>query len=66
MKDDITEHLVTECSIKVQTFFESMCGKSQLDRWLNFKKKMLMECSVTTQKQPLSKVSACCICSLAS
>ena len=25
--DDITGNFVTECLIKVQTFFESMCGK---------------------------------------
>ena len=25
--DDIIENFVTECLIKVQTFFESMCGK---------------------------------------
>ena len=25
--DDITENFVTECLIKVQTFFESICGK---------------------------------------
>ena len=29
--DDITENFVKECLIKVQTFFESICGKSQLD-----------------------------------
>ena len=25
---DITEHFVTECLLKVQTFFESICGKN--------------------------------------
>ena len=37
--DDITENFVTECLIKVQTFFESICGNSQLDGWIIFKKK---------------------------
>ena len=64
--DDITENFVTECLIKVQTFSEPICGKSQLDGWIKFTKKMLMECSVSTQKQPLSKVSACCRCSFPS
>ena len=36
--DDITENFVTECLIKVQTFFESICGKSQLDGWIKFTK----------------------------
>ena len=26
---------MTECLIKEQTFFESICGKSQLDGWIN-------------------------------
>ena len=63
--DDITENFVTGCLIKVQTFFESMCGNSQLDERIIFKK-ILMDCSVSTQKQSLSKVSACCRCSLPS
>ena len=29
---------VMECLIKVQTFFESICGKSQLDGWIKFTK----------------------------
>ena len=29
--DDITENFVTACLIKVQTFFESICGNIQLE-----------------------------------
>ena len=47
---DITENFVTECLIKVQTFFESIYGKSQLNGWIKFTKKKIMECSVSTQK----------------
>ena len=32
---------VMECLIKVHTFFESICGKSQLDGWMKFYKKYL-------------------------
>ena len=39
--DDITENGVTECLTKVQTFFESICGKNQLDGWIKFTKKYL-------------------------
>ena len=65
--DDITENFVPECLIKVQTFFESMCGK-KLGGWMAkiYRTKILMECTVTTHKQPLSKVSACCRCLLPS
>ena len=52
--------------IKVQTFFESICGKSHLDRWIKFTKKCLWSVVYQHNKQPLSKVSACCICSLLS
>ena len=46
-------------------FWINMRKKSA--RWMDkFTKKILMECSVSTQKQPLSKVSACCRCSLPS
>ena len=34
--DDITESFVTECLIKVQTFFESIRGKNELDGWIKF------------------------------
>ena len=49
---DDFENFVTECLIKVQTFFESICDKkkSQLDGLLKFTKKILTECSVSTQK----------------
>ena len=58
---------VTECLIKVQTFFESMSGKSQLDGWIKFtKKKYLWSLVYQQKKQPLSKVSACCRCLLPS
>ena len=59
----IAENFVTECLFKVQTFFESICVKIQLDGCIEITKVyiyiLLMECSVSTQKQPLSKVSAC-------
>ena len=47
---DVTENFVTECLLKVQTFFESICGKT-------FSWKVLyglivpMKCSVSTQKK---------------
>ena len=50
-----------------------MRGKNQLDGWIKFtkkkeKKNVLVECSVSTQKQALSMVyvSACYRCSLPS
>ena len=65
--DNITENFVTECLIKVQTVFESICGKSQQDRWIKFTtKKYLWSVVYQHKKQPLSKVSACCRCSLPS
>ena len=51
---------ITENFATVQTFFESLCEKkiSWMDGWINFtkeeKKNVLVECSVSTQKQPLS------------
>ena len=63
--DDITENFVTECLIKVQTFLNEYAEKSQLDGWIKFtNKKILMECIYT--KTTLSKVSACCRCSMPS
>ena len=67
--DGITENFVTEFLIKVQTFFESICVQYQLDGWIKFTKNiyiLLMECSESTQKRPLSKVSLCCRRSLPS
>ena len=46
-------------------FLNQYAEKSQLVGWTKFTK-ILMECSVSTQKQPLSKVSAWCRCSLPS
>ena len=73
---DITENYVTECLLKVQTFFESICGKmfswKENGIWMDgYQKKrerkyyLLMKCSVSTQKN-LSKRYACCRCSLPS
>ena len=40
---DITENFVTECLLKVQTFFESMCRKTfswkYMDGWIKLTKK---------------------------
>ena len=33
--DDMTKNFVTECLIKVHTFF-NQCTESQLDGWLKF------------------------------
>ena len=55
--DGITKNFVTEFLIKVKTFFESICVQNQLNGWIKFTKNiyiLLMECSVSTQKQPLS------------
>ena len=65
--DDITGHFVTECLLKGQTFFESMCGEKSAGWMDKIYKKTLMEYSVSIQiKRTLSKVSACCRCSLPS
>ena len=63
--DDITGNFATECLIKVQTFLNQYAEKSagSMDK---IYKKILMECSVSSQKQPLRKVSAYCRCSLQS
>ena len=50
--DDITENFVTECLIKVQNFFESICGKKSAGWMDKIYKKILMVCSVSTQKNP--------------
>ena len=61
---DITENYVTECLLKAQTFFESICGKMfswkvvylRMDKITKKKKRerekyyLLMKCSVSTQK----------------
>ena len=55
--DDITENFVTECLLKVQTFFESICGKSQIesgimDVWIKLQKILFtyeMQCINTKQ-----------------
>ena len=39
--DDITENWVTECLIKVQPFFESICGKKSAEWMEKFSKKKL-------------------------
>ena len=65
--DDITRNFLTECLIKVQTFFESMCGKKSAG-WIDkiYKITIGVKCLNTNTKQPLGKVSACCRCSLPS
>ena len=64
--DDITGNFVTEGLIKVQTFFESMCGKKSAG-WMDTILKKNLELSVSTQvKKNPSKVSSCCRCSLPS
>ena len=39
--DDITGNFVTECWIKVQTFFDQCAEKSQLDGLIKYTKKIL-------------------------
>ena len=57
---------LTESLIKVQTFFESICGKKSAG-WMDIiYKKYLWSVVYQHKKQPLSKVSACCRCSLPS
>ena len=46
--DDITGNFMTECLIKVQTFFESMCGKKSAG-WMDTILKKNLELSVSTQ-----------------
>ena len=57
----ITKKFVTECLLKVQIFFEPICGKCSagklyMDEWMKLPKKKekkyysLMKCSVSTQK----------------
>ena len=59
----IAENFVTECLFKVQTFFESICVKIQLDGCIKFTKYIyiyyLWSAVYQHKKQPLSKVSAC-------
>ena len=60
--DDINDNFVTECLIKVQTFFfESICGKGRLDGWIKLTEKNYGVYCINT-----SKVSECCRCSLPS
>ena len=59
---DINENFMTECLLKVQTFFESIWGKMfswkvVKDGWIKLPKRererkyfLLMKCSVSTQK----------------
>ena len=51
---------------KYKPFLNQYAEKNQLEGWIKFIKKILIEWSVSTQKQTLSKVSACCRCSLLS
>ena len=52
----ITENFVIECLLKVQPFFESICGWKLVYGWMDkiTKKErkyyLLMKCSVSTQK----------------
>ena len=48
--DNITGNFVTECLIKVQTFFESMCGKKSAG-WIDKIYKKNFWSSVSTQIQ---------------
>ena len=64
--DDITENFATECLINVQNLFRINMQKKSAGWMDKFTKKILMDYSVSTQKQSLSKVSACCRCSLPS
>ena len=61
-----TVSLKTECLIKVQTFYYIYAAKSQQDGWIKFTKKYLWSVVYQHKIQPLSKVSACCRCSLQS
>ena len=56
--------IVTECLIK--PFLNQCAEKSQLGRWLKFTKNIYEVRCNNTVKQPLSKVSAWCRCSLPS
>ena len=65
---DITENFVTECLLKVQTFFESICGKmfswkvvyGWMDKITKKERKyyLPMKCSVSTQKTLVIEVHA--------
>ena len=54
---DVTENFVTERLLKVQTFFESICGKTFSWKVL-YGLIVLMKCSVSTQKNLVSDVRA--------
>ena len=51
---------------KYKPILNQFAEKSQLDWWIKFTKKYLWSVVYQHKKQPLSKVSACCRCSLPS
>ena len=50
-KDDITENFVTECLIKVQTLFESICGNESAG-WMDKKLQKYLWTVVYQHKKP--------------
>ena len=54
---------VTECSIKVQTFFDQYMEKKSAGWMDKIYKNTYGSVVYQQKKQPLSKVSACCRCS---
>ena len=72
---DITDNFVTECLLKVHTFFESICGKmfswkvvyGWMDKITKKREKILFTYEVQCiNTKTLSKRFACCRCSLPS
>ena len=69
---DITDNFVTECLLKVQTCFESVCGKifiwnvvyGWMDKITKKERKyyLLMKRSVSTQKTLVRDVHAAVVC----
>ena len=68
--DTITENFVraywTKCKLFLNQYAKTLSWKAAYGWMDNITKKwekIQMECSVITQKQPISKISVCCSCS---